>query len=354
METWTLLPCLPKVAAREAAVAEAEGWTGILLADSQNLAAELVVEMAMCVSATERLLIGPGVTNPVTRHPAVLAGAMATLQAESGGRIVVELGRGDSSLAHLGFAPVKVGPFANYLRALRSYLAGDEVAFDPAFVTANLTAVSSLELGEEPAGSRLRWLRPGQPRVPVGVAATGPKVIELAAVHSDGVSLSVGADPERVGAAVDLARKARARAGMDTEAMRIAAFVNVAVHDDLETAAAITSGKLASFSRFSVMHGTVTGGATNADKATLEQLQRSYDMNKHGQDQAAHAQLPLEFAERNAVIGSAGQCLEKLAVLRKLGVNRLIFTEDFSRAGESGRAHENLVRDVLPEVAAWA
>ncbi len=86
-EVWTLIPCVPKVAARRAVQAEAEGWTGILLADSQNLAAELIVEMTLCLERTERLLVAPGVANPATRHPALLAGSLATLQAESGGRV---------------------------------------------------------------------------------------------------------------------------------------------------------------------------------------------------------------------------------------------------------------------------
>jgi alkanesulfonate monooxygenase SsuD/methylene tetrahydromethanopterin reductase-like flavin-dependent oxidoreductase (luciferase family) len=41
---------------------------------------------------------------PVTRHPAVVASAMASLQVESGGRAVFGLGRGDSSLSQLGIS----------------------------------------------------------------------------------------------------------------------------------------------------------------------------------------------------------------------------------------------------------
>lgn len=354
VETWTLIPCLPRVAARDAIRAEEEGYTGVLMADSQNLAAELVAEMAMVVARTTRLMVGPGVTNSVTRHPAVLAGAMATLQAESNGRIVVEIGRGDSSLAHLGFAPMKVASFKRYIEALRGYLAGEEVPFDDSFVPAGLAAIDTLNLGGEPVTSSLRWLRESQPRVPVSIAATGPKVISYAATQSDGVSLSVGADPGRIADAVGIARAARVEAGLDPLDLRIAAFINVAVHDDVQTAARITSGKLASFSRFSVMEGKVTGGARADDVETLKKIGTAYDMNQHGNAAVDHSDLPVEFAERNAVIGSADQCLERLAKLRELGVSRFVFTEDFSREGESGVAHDNLVRDVLPEVASWS
>ncbi|MGW4338573.1 LLM class flavin-dependent oxidoreductase [Rhodococcus koreensis] len=355
VETWTLIPPFPKVAVRAAVEAEREGWTGVLLPDSQNRAAEVVTEMALCVANTERILISPGVTNPVTRHPAVLASAMATLQAESGGRAVLEIGRGDSALAHLGFAPMKLGPFKRYLRALHTYLSGGETEFDAAFVPAHLETLSTLGLRGEPAASKLEWLRDSQPTVPVAVAATGPKVIGIGATITDGVSFSVGADADRVSTAVQRARQARMDAGLDPETLRLAAFINVAVLDDVETAARITAGKLASFSRFSVMHGEVTGEARAADTDTLTKLHQNYSMIEHGRTDAKHAAaLPLEFAQRNAVIGSPAACLEKLWALREAGISRFFFTEDFSREGASGEAHNNLVQYVLPEVNSWS
>lgn len=353
VETWTLLPVFPKVAVREAIRAEQEGWTGVLLPDSQNLAAELIVEMALCAAQTERILIAPGVTNSVTRHPAVLASAMATLQAESGGRTVLEIGRGDSALAHLGFAPMKLGPFQRYLSALRAYLHGEETDFDPSFVPASVADVSTLGLGQQPKASSLRWLRETQKRVPIGVAATGPKVIAIGAALADGVSLSVGADPGRVAAAIDRARKARVDAGLDPADLRLAAFVNIAVLDDVEQAASITAGKLASFSRFSVMHGTPAPDTTADDQTTLKNLRAQYNMVDHGKADTAHAELPVEFAQRHGVIGSPQACLEKLWALRELGITRFFLAEDFARTGASGESHDNLVRHVLPELNSW-
>ena len=87
---------------------EAWGFDGLLVADSQNLNADVWVELALAVAATERIQLGPGVTNPVTRHPAVTASAAATLQAASGGRAVLGLGRGDSAVAQIGRRPVSV------------------------------------------------------------------------------------------------------------------------------------------------------------------------------------------------------------------------------------------------------
>lgn len=354
IDIWTLLPSVPKATARAAQAAEAEGWDGVLLPDSQNLGAELVVEMAMCAARTERVLIAPGVTNCVTRHPAVLASAMATLQAESGGRMVLGIGRGDSALAHIGLAPAPIATFRRYLEAVQGYLRGDAVVPDLEFAPAGARPVAELNLGKEPEGSRLQWLRPRQPRVPIDIAATGPKMIALAATKGDAVALSVGSDPERVRWAIGIARTAREEAGLDPDGVRFAAHLNIAVHPDLAVAQSLVSGGLASFSRFSVMDGTVTSEVGSGDAKLLADLHRGYDMVDHGRSTASHtAVLTEDFAMRNGVIGSPEQCLERLETLRDLGITRFMLMESFSREGDSGAAHTNLVREVLPVLRSW-
>ncbi len=54
---------------------EALGYDGLTLTDSQNLSADTYVSLALAARATSKLLLGPGVTNPLTRHVAVTAGA---------------------------------------------------------------------------------------------------------------------------------------------------------------------------------------------------------------------------------------------------------------------------------------
>ena len=69
-----------------AAQAERLGFDGLLLADSQNLVGDVFVELGVLARTTDRLGLGTGVINPVTRHPAVTAAAIASVQLESGGR----------------------------------------------------------------------------------------------------------------------------------------------------------------------------------------------------------------------------------------------------------------------------
>src|SRR6476469_9284260 len=143
--------------------AEAAGWDGITFTDSQNLVGDPFVAMALGARATERLQFMTGVTNPATRHPAALATVAATVQEESGGRVTLGIGRGDTALFHLGRPPMPVADFCARCTELHTYLNGGTV-----------------DIAGYP--SRLRWLdRARQPAVPIDIAASGPKMIAFAA-----------------------------------------------------------------------------------------------------------------------------------------------------------------------------
>src|SRR5271163_2655573 len=191
---------------------EAEGWDGQMFMDSQSLCADPYVRMGVWAAATEKLRLSTGVTNPLTRHPAVTAAAAATLQSISGGRAVLGIGRGDSALAYLGHAPSRLAAFERALRDLQTLLSGGEVAFGGSLSPIDAPSLDTLSLGNRPTATRLRWLPEGLAKVPLDVAATGPKVIEMAAPIAERLTLSVGAIPERIDWALGLARAARARA----------------------------------------------------------------------------------------------------------------------------------------------
>ena len=218
-EWWMLTFPVPGAQAATAQFAEAGGWDGMVFADTQNLAAEVYGSLCLAATATTRLQLGTGVTNPVTRHPAVTAAGIATVQVASAGRAVLGIGRGDSSLAHLGRAPEAPAAFERYVRAVQQYLSGQEA-----------------DLGDGVV-SRSEWIDgTGRPKVPVDVAATGPKVIGIGARLAERVTFAVGAEPERVEAAIATARRARDEAGLDPVGLSLGAYVNVLADPDVERA----------------------------------------------------------------------------------------------------------------------
>src|SRR4029079_15638759 len=85
VEIWASGAGVPRANVRQAVRAEENGFDGIVYVDSQNLSGDCYIALALAAHATRTLQLGTGVTNPVTRHPAVTASAIATVQAESEG-----------------------------------------------------------------------------------------------------------------------------------------------------------------------------------------------------------------------------------------------------------------------------
>ena len=349
LELWTSGVGLPHSTVRQARQAEDEGWDGLGLVDSQNLAGDPYVELAMAASTTTTLQLATAVTNPVTRHPAVAATAIATVQGESGGRAVLGIGRGDSALAHLGLSPAPVPVFERYLARLQGYLRGDEVDFDvETDGGGEVRSSSGLGMAGGPTTSRLRWLRSSQPKVPVDVAATGPKVIAAGARHAERVTFAVGVSVERVSWAIDVARSA---AG--AREVELGAYVPMLVHPSREEARLLIAGAVGSYARFSVMHGTVAGPVSDSQRERLEAVHDAYDMGahfSHGSPQSK--QLDDEVIDAFGIAGPAGYCVEKVLELASLGIRRVFVMG----AGigldrdEAMASRQRLVSDVLPAV----
>jgi 5,10-methylenetetrahydromethanopterin reductase len=353
---WTPGPGIPGRAGDYARRLEAEGWTGMGIVDSQCLSGDPYVAATLAGAATSTLKLATAVTNTVTRHPAAAATAAASVQAETGGRFVLGIGRGDSALAYIGLAPAPLGQFAHHVERLQGYLRRDEVPFDLATDAVNgLRSSDTLHMDNEPTVSRLRWLRDGNPKVPVDVAASGPKVIEIAARLADAVTFAVGVDPERLGWAIDLARRVRHQAGLDPDTLGIGAYVPLFVHDDRAAARQLISGSVGSYARFSVMHGTVAGPVTESQRATLTNVHRAYDMTAHfTQGSRQSKELTDEVIDAFAIAGPPSYCLERLAELREMGLRRFYLTGPGrgSDPEEAAASHRRIVSEILPAVLA--
>jgi len=326
MKLWKLVASFAQIARPQAERAEAAGWHGIGVTDSQNLAGDAWIALAAMAAATDRLELGTTVTNPVTRHPAVTASAAQSLVALAGDRVCVGIGRGDSALAHLGRAPASVALLERYVRAVRSYLAGEEVAFDAlGFSEATAPDVATLGMADTPDASRLVFRRPDAPRVPVEVASTGPRVISAAARSADRIVFALGAAPERLEWGMETARAARRAAGLDPETIEYAAYVNLVAHPNVAAARAMVAGGLTTFARFGVMHGKVNGPVDEKQRKVMERLHSAYDMQKHTRnDSDQAATLTPEFIDHYSIVGPADHCVGRLKALEDIGIHKVI------------------------------
>jgi 5,10-methylenetetrahydromethanopterin reductase len=306
VELWMATANTGGRAASIARGAEAEGFDGVTFGDTECQNPDAFIGLIIAAAATTRLQVGVGVTNPVTRHPAVVACAIATVQHESGGRAVLGVGRGDSAVAKIGLPAATVGELEHFLDRLQRYLSGDLV-------------------DEDGPLARLSWIETmAVPKVPVDVAASGPAVIRVGARLAERVTFNVGADPERIRRGIDLAREARQAAGLDPDDVSFGAYLNVAPYPDPRVARELIKPVTALYARFSRTSGRSVLPLDPGDASVIDEIAEHYDMSRHGRGGASHlAYLNDDFVDRFGVAGTPEQCIDRLAHLVALGLDRL-------------------------------
>jgi 5,10-methylenetetrahydromethanopterin reductase len=201
-----------------------------------------------------------------------------------------------------------------------------------------------------PSASRIDWIAGGA-KVPVEVAASGPRVIAMAAVHAERVMFTLGADVDRLAWGIALARQAREEAGLDPDGVAFGAYLNLGCHDDMEAARRVVRGGLTTFARFSVMHGKANGPVSSGDRAVLEALRTNYDMRRHTSGDSRQAgTLTDDFIDRYAIVGSPARCIERLRSLAALGLDKVAISSRGrgAPAEETAASWRLVTEQVLP------
>jgi len=291
MHVWLSTFPRPHETERVARVAEASGFFGLLLTDSQCLLGDPFVELGAAADATTTLHLGTCATNVVTRHPTVLASLAATLQQRSGGRMHLGAGRGDSAVSKVGLHPLSVDAYGEALTSLRALLRGESVAFDG--VDAALT-----------------WLDADLPPTPVLGVASGPRTIAAAAGHADGLVLQVGSDPDAVARCVD-----QARAAAPGDNLTIAAYVIVGL--DAGDGAPPIDGVTPLLAR---MATSTLGDAGTPQATAAAAAGRDYTVARHGLPATTDADVIAGYALR----GDADHCADQLRRIAASGCDELV------------------------------
>ena len=151
---------------------EAAGFDGAGILDSQMLSRDTFVVLAQAATHTSRMALFPAVTNPFTRHASVLAGGIQTVEELAPNRVKFVIGTGYTSASTIGRRPATLAEMRACITEVRALLSGREVDWG--------------------GGSRTRLGFAATRPIPIIMAASGPKAIELAGEIADGVLLLVG------------------------------------------------------------------------------------------------------------------------------------------------------------------
>jgi 5,10-methylenetetrahydromethanopterin reductase len=217
-----VLPAYP--AERLAAIArlpERTGYECLWIAD-ERFFREVYASLALCASVTERIKLGPGVTDPYSRHPALTAMAIATLDEISGGRAVLGIGAGVSGFRELGVARERPAvAIREAVEMIRRLLRGETV-------TSKGDRVSLHE-------GRLDFT-PLRADVPIVVASQHTHGCRAAGRVADGAMMQGCVAPPLWQFFKDTVAEGARQAGRDPRAVELIARINVCVHDDRRAA----------------------------------------------------------------------------------------------------------------------
>ena len=277
--------------------------------------------LGFLAAKTQRIKLGLGVANPYTRNPALLAMAAATLDRICGGRFLLGLGRSDRPLIE-GRLGIPYGEPRSTLREsvvlIRDLLGGQVVnSSDGRFQMVDVGLA----------------IRPVQERVPIYLAAIGPRALRLAGAVADGVLLNAYVSAAYVRYAVSVVRQAARDSGRDPSSVSIACMLVVRLSDDPER---IWPGLKERMARLlAEPHvGEVLLERGGFDPSLLGPLRRAA---VRGQGDATSL-ISDEIVESTYVVGPAARCRERVEEYREAGVDHPLLLpglEDFSMVAES-------------------
>ncbi|WP_155375416.1 TIGR03842 family LLM class F420-dependent oxidoreductase [Catellatospora vulcania] len=310
--------------------AEAAGFSHVWSFDSHLLWQEPYVIYSAILAATEKVIVGPMVTNPGTRDVTVTASTFATLNELYGNRTVCGIGRGDSARRTLGLPPMNLAELRESVHVIRELGNGREI---------------------EHRGSSLRFPWVTDSQLEVWVAAYGPKALKLTGEVADGFILQL-ADLDIAAWMIKAVRDAAERAGRDPMAVKFCVAAPAYVGDDLPYQRAQTrwfGGMVGNHIADIVARYGDTGAVPQALTDYIKG-RKGYDYAEHGRAGNSHADfVPDEIVDRFCVLGPVEAHVEKLARLKELGVDQFAVYLQHDAKEETLRAYGE---QVIPALSA--
>ncbi len=290
---------------------EAAGFDGAGILDSQLLSRDTFVILGQAAARTSRLLLFPAVTNPLTRHASVLAGAIQTVEEIAPGRVKFVIGTGYTSASTIGRKPATLAEMRASIAAVKALLAGQTVDWDG-------------------TPGRLGYAS-GRP-IPVLMAASGPKAIEVAGEIADGVLLLVGFNRGIIEAALGHLEQGARRAGRRLEDLEIIWAAR--------TGTAATMEEARRLARPTAVHWGILrwgghwlgpAGLRLPDLEIPDAVHKVYPDLSHARDweEAIRAtsfvpdEVVAQLCDALGLVGTAEHCAERIAEMAKLGARNL-------------------------------
>jgi probable F420-dependent oxidoreductase len=271
--------------------------------DSHILWQEPYVIHSQMLSATERIMVGPFVTNPVSRDPSVTASTFATLNDTFGNRTICGIGRGDSVVRVLGRKPTTLRQLEEAMHVIKELAEGRDVDYSGVKVC-------------------IPWVSNG--KLDVWMAGYGPRALSLIGRKADGFILQL-ADPVILDWTMKHVHDAAKDAGRDPKSVKVCVAAPAYVSDDL----AHQRDQCRWFGGMVGNHVADLVARYGEDSEVPHALthyiraRQGYDYSHHGQAGNPSTDfVPDDIVDRFCVLGPVEDHVKKLNELRDLGADQ--------------------------------
>ena len=310
--------------------AETYGFSHVWTFDSHILWQEPFPIYTQILANTRNVMVGPMVTNPLTRDWTVTASLFATMNEMFGNRTVIGMGRGDSAVRVINGRPSTLSALGEAAHVIRELANGREVEY---------------------LGSKIRFPWAAKSRAEIWLAGYGPKALQLIGGLGDGFILQL-ADPDIAAWTIGAVRRAAAEAGRAPDEITICVAAPAYVSDDVAHAreqcrwfGGMVGNHVADIvARY--------GEDSDVPKALTEYIagREGYDYNEHGQAGNPHtAFVPDEIVDRFCLLGPVEEHVRRLQELQGLGVDQFALYLQHDAKDETLQAYGERVIPAIAE-----
>src|SRR5919202_4576571 len=299
--------------------AEAAGFDSVWAAEAYGSDAATV--LAWLAAQTERIRLGSAIFQMPARSPAMTAMTAATLDTLSNGRMILGIGSSGPQVAegwHGQRFARQLQRTREYVAIVRKALARERLEFDG--------EIYELPLPDGPGKPLKLMIGTVQERIPIYIAAIGPKNTQLTGEIADGW-MPTFFSPEHVAESRALLEEGAQRNGRGLDdSFDIAPNVNVCIDDDVDRARDVMRPFLALY----------VGGTGSREQNFYNTLVRRYGFEEaaeevqnlylDGKKDEAAAALPAELIDMTALVGPRDRIRERLQRYREAGVGTLMIT----------------------------
>jgi probable F420-dependent oxidoreductase len=283
--------------------AETLGFSHGWAFDSHVLWQEPYVIFSQMLSATNRMVVGPMVTNPGTRNWTVTASLYATLNDMFGNRTICGIGRGDSAMRVLGHTPTKLTTLSESMKVIKGLAEGREVTYN---------------------GTQQHFPWAGDSKLDILMAGYGPKALDLCGREADGFILQL-ADLSLAEWMIGAVRDAAADAGRNPDDLYICVAAPAYVGTDLahQRDQCRWFGGMVGNHVADIVDRYGDSGAVPQELTDYIKGREGYDYSGHGKAGHDHTDfVPDDIIDRFCILGDEAAHIERLKALEALGVDQ--------------------------------